>query len=161
MDSSGRMGFSNTGRPAICDEADDSKHRGDALCFPAVPAGPRETPIVPLADTLRRHQTYTGRGQYWNSRKGRMDNRAQALTPPTLTCPQLLSELRRAALKRKAWTDRACAVLERGIGKFAVESYEGQIVWEGDAHCTCCARIKAICFVANAANVRAFGIETA
>jgi hypothetical protein len=89
-----------------------------------------------------------------------MDNRALGANQRTLTCPQLLSELRRAALKRKAWTDRACAVLERGSGKFAVESYEGRIVWEGEAHCTFCARIQAICCVANVSDVLTFGIET-
>jgi hypothetical protein len=89
-----------------------------------------------------------------------MSNTTQVPTPLTLICPQLLSVLRKAAQKRKAWTDRACAVLERGSGRFAVESYEGQVVWEGEAHCTNCARIKAICASANVADVRAFGIAT-
>jgi hypothetical protein len=89
-----------------------------------------------------------------------MSNTTQVPTPLTLTCPQLLSVLRKLAQKRKAWTDRACAVLERGNGRFAVESYEGQIVWEGEAHCTNCARIKAICGAAIDTDVRALGIET-
>jgi hypothetical protein len=83
-----------------------------------------------------------------------MSNETEAPAALTLTCPQLLSALRKAAHKRQAWTDRACAVLERGGGTFAVESYEGRIVWEGVAHCTFCARIKAICVVANAADAR-------
>lgn len=88
-----------------------------------------------------------------------MRNGTQAPIARTLTCPQLLSVLRKAAHQRHAWTDRACAVLERERGSFAVESFEGNIVWEGEAHCAFCARIDAICDAANAADLRAFGIE--
>jgi len=58
-------------------------------------------------------------------------------------CAQFLSASRKVAKKNKQWTDRACAVLG-GSGCYFVESYEGEIVWEGSAHCKDCARAEAI-----------------
>ena len=60
------------------------------------------------------------------------------------TCAAFLSASRAVARKNKQWTDRACAVLDQGLGCYAVESYEGEIVWEGKAHCRYCARAEAI-----------------
>lgn len=60
------------------------------------------------------------------------------------TCQAFLSASRAVAKKNGGWTDRACAVLRQGGDYHAVESYEGEIVWEGKAHCSYCARAEAI-----------------
>jgi hypothetical protein len=39
-------------------------------------------------------------------------------------------------------------VLDNGADYYAVESYEGKIVWEGKAHCRWCARAEAITHLA-------------
>lgn len=64
-------------------------------------------------------------------------------------CAQFLSAARKVARDRGGWTDKACAVLGNGgsLGYF-VETYEGKIVWEGDAHCKYCARAEAISHMA-------------
>lgn len=59
-------------------------------------------------------------------------------------CAAFLTAARRVAIANKTPTDRACGVLEDGFGGFVVESYEGKIVWQGDAHCKYCARAEAI-----------------
>ena len=63
-------------------------------------------------------------------------------------CAAFLTASRRVAKKNGGWTDRACAVLEQGAEYYAVESYEGEIVWEGKAHCRYCARAEAITHMA-------------
>lgn len=68
-------------------------------------------------------------------------------TAPNL-CEHFLTASRRVAKARKGWTDRACAVLDSGLGSYAVEDYNGRIVWEGDAHCKTCARAEAIAHMA-------------
>jgi len=60
------------------------------------------------------------------------------------TCQAFLSARRAVARKNNEPTDRGCAVLDQGLGCYAVESYEGKIVWEGKAHCKYCARAEAI-----------------
>lgn len=60
------------------------------------------------------------------------------------TCQAFLTASRHVAKKHNDWTDRACGVLDNGHGYYAVESYEGKIVWEGNAHCRYCARAEAI-----------------
>lgn len=60
------------------------------------------------------------------------------------TCAAFLSAARKVARDAGDWTDRSCAVLEQMTGYYAVESYEGEIVWEGKAHCRYCARAEAI-----------------
>lgn len=64
------------------------------------------------------------------------------------TCASFLSASRAVAKKNGDWTDRGCAVLGGGEGTlrgyFFVETYEGKIVWEGNAHCRYCARAEAI-----------------
>lgn len=59
-------------------------------------------------------------------------------------CAQFLTASRKVAQRERGWTDRGCAVLEQMPGHYAVESYEGDIVWEGEAHCRYCARAEAI-----------------
>lgn len=59
-------------------------------------------------------------------------------------CAHFLTASRAVARKRKGWTDRGCAVLDQGFGSYAVETYSGEIVWEGQAHCKNCARAEAI-----------------
>lgn len=63
-------------------------------------------------------------------------------------CAQFLSAQRTVARKNGDWTDRSCAVLDQGFGCYAVESYEGVIVWDGKAHCRWCARSEAISHMA-------------
>ncbi len=65
-------------------------------------------------------------------------------------CAQFLTASRKVAQSSKGWTDRACAVLDQGFGCFAVETYEGKIVWTGEAHCRYCARAEAIAHMADA-----------
>lgn len=60
------------------------------------------------------------------------------------TCASFLSASRQVAKKDGGWTDRACEVLDNGRGYYLVKSYEGKVIWEGDAHCRYCARAEAI-----------------
>ena len=68
-------------------------------------------------------------------------------------CAKFLSASRKVAKDRKGWIDRGCAVLGGDTkalsGYFFVESYEGKIVWEGNAHCRYCARTEAIAKMAD------------
>jgi hypothetical protein len=62
-------------------------------------------------------------------------------------CARFLSAARKVAKSNGEWTDRACGVLQSGSYYF-VESYDGKIVWEGNAHCRYCARAEAISHMA-------------
>jgi hypothetical protein len=67
-------------------------------------------------------------------------------------CAQFLSAARKVAKADGRWTDRGCAVLGGSTvslsGYYFVETYEGKIVWEGEAHCRYCARAEAITYMA-------------
>lgn len=58
-------------------------------------------------------------------------------------CSHFLFASRRTAEKNGTRTDRAMVVLGDEHCYF-VESFEGEIVWEGQAHCKFCARAEAI-----------------
>ena len=64
-------------------------------------------------------------------------------------CALFLTASRKVAQKRNGWTDRACAVLDGGMGDYTVEDYAGKIVWQGSAHCRYCARAEAISHMAD------------
>ncbi len=59
-------------------------------------------------------------------------------------CQRFLTAARNVARREKAWTDRACAVLDDGFGGYIVEDFNGKHVWTGSAHCRYCARAEAI-----------------
>ena len=66
-------------------------------------------------------------------------------------CQVALSDARAEARRNKGWTDRACAVLERGGDYYRLEDEHGELVWEGQAHCRWCARTQAIATIAKGA----------